>query len=148
VYGRPRAAQNEEGRGYSKEESRPSSTLLTSERFPARRKVNRLPAVHRGGVAPPTDGADGFARGDPSAALGMAESEDPGPAHPVVEALRGTTDAELRRPMSEHGTVLGAWLGEDEIIRGERERPGPLVREASPGVYKGEEDIVRPVRDA
>ena len=27
-----------------------------------------------------------------------------------------------------HVTILAMWVGEDEIIRGERERPGPLVK--------------------
>lgn len=62
--------------------------------------------------------------------------EDPGPAHPVVEALREVSDADLKAMMHEHGTILGMWLGEDEIIRGLKERPGPPVRETSPGVYE------------
>jgi hypothetical protein len=66
------------------------------------------------------------------------EGEDPAslPAHPVVEALRSTSDTDLATLMSEHGTILGHWLGEDEIIRGLRERPGPPVRETSPGCYE------------
>jgi hypothetical protein len=52
--------------------------------------------------------------------------EEPGPAHPFVEALRTATNLEAL--MSEHGTVLGHWVGEDEISRGLRERPGPPVR--------------------
>jgi hypothetical protein len=64
------------------------------------------------------------------------EGEGPGPAHPVVEAPRGVSDAELQRLISEHGIILSMWLGEDEIIRGERERPGPPVRETSPRVYE------------
>lgn len=64
------------------------------------------------------------------------DGEDPGPAHPVVEALRGISDAELEALIREHGTILGMWLGEDEIVRGLRERPGPPVRETSPGVYE------------
>ena len=62
--------------------------------------------------------------------------EDAGPAHPMVEALRKVSDSELTRLMSEHGTMLGHFVGEDQIIRGERERPGPPVRETSPGVYE------------
>jgi hypothetical protein len=62
--------------------------------------------------------------------------EEPGPAHPIIQALRKVSDEELRRVMSEHGTLLGMLVGEDAIIRGERERPGPPVRETSPGVYE------------
>ena len=62
------------------------------------------------------------------------DGEDPGPAHPFVVALRTATNLEAL--MSEQGTVLGLWLGEDEIIRGLRERPGPPVRESSPGIYE------------
>ncbi len=65
-----------------------------------------------------------------------AAGEDPGPAHPVVEALREVRDADLEALMREHGTILGMWLGEDEIIRGLKERPGRRVRETSPGVYE------------
>jgi hypothetical protein len=53
--------------------------------------------------------------------------EDPGEAHPVVVALRTATNLEAL--MSEQGTMLGTFLGEDEIMRGVRERPGPQVRE-------------------
>jgi hypothetical protein len=45
--------------------------------------------------------------------------EDPGPAHPMVEALRKVSKEELARIMSEHGTILGQLVGEDQIIRGE-----------------------------
>ena len=62
--------------------------------------------------------------------------EEPGPAHPMVVALREVSDAELARLTGEHGTLLGALLGEDEIMRGERERSGPPVRETGPGVYE------------
>jgi hypothetical protein len=62
--------------------------------------------------------------------------EGPGPAHPMVEALRRVSDSELDRLMGEHGTMLGHFVGEDQIVRGERERPGPPVRETSPGVYE------------
>lgn len=51
--------------------------------------------------------------------------EDPGPAHPFVKALRTATNLEALT--SEHGTILAHWLGEDEILRGLRERPGPPV---------------------
>ena len=53
------------------------------------------------------------------------DGEEPGPAHPFVVALRTATNLEAL--MSEQGTVLGLWLGEDEIIRGLAERPGPPV---------------------
>jgi hypothetical protein len=62
--------------------------------------------------------------------------EDPGPAHPFVEALRDAAPGEVERLVPTQGTVLELWLGEDEIIRGERERPGPPVRETSPAVYE------------
>lgn len=64
------------------------------------------------------------------------DGEVPGAAHPVVEALRNTPDADLEALMREYGTILGMWLGEDEIIRGLKIRPGPPVRETSPGVYE------------
>ncbi len=53
------------------------------------------------------------------------DGEDPGPAHPFIEALRTATN--LGALMAEHGTVLDHWVGEDAIIRGEAERPGPPV---------------------
>ncbi len=62
--------------------------------------------------------------------------EEPGPAHPIIEALRKVSDEELARVMSENGTLLGQLVGEDQIMRGERERPGRPVRETSPGVYE------------
>ncbi len=64
------------------------------------------------------------------------DGEDPGPAHPIVEALRGAAPGEVERLVPTEGTMILHWLGEDEIIRGERERPGPPVRETSPGVYE------------
>ncbi|HEX2183724.1 MAG TPA: hypothetical protein VHH10_15690 [Rubrobacteraceae bacterium] len=42
----------------------------------------------------------------------------------------------MERLVPDQGTMILHWLGEDEIIRGERERPGPPVRETSPGVYE------------
>lgn len=54
--------------------------------------------------------------------------EEPGPAHPMVEALRKAAPGEVERLMSTQGTMLGLLVGEDEIIRGERERPGPPVK--------------------
>ncbi len=64
------------------------------------------------------------------------EGEDPGPAHPFVEAMRKAPESELRRLASEQGTMILHFLGEDEIIRGERERPGPPARETAPGRYE------------
>jgi hypothetical protein len=52
----------------------------------------------------------------------------------MVEALRKAKNLEAL--MREHGTLIGEFVGEDEIMRGERERPGPPVRETSPGVYE------------
>ena len=62
--------------------------------------------------------------------------EDPAklPAHPFVVALRTATNMDAL--MSEQGTMVDHFLGEDEIIRGIKERPGPPVRETSPGVYE------------
>jgi hypothetical protein len=62
--------------------------------------------------------------------------EEPGPAHPIIEALRNVSDEELSRAFSENGMILQHLLAEDQIIRGERERSGPPVRETSPGVYE------------
>jgi hypothetical protein len=62
------------------------------------------------------------------------DGEEPGPAHPFVEALRRA--ANLEALASEQGTMILNFLGEDEILRGVRERPGPPVRETSPGVYE------------
>ena len=62
------------------------------------------------------------------------DGEDPGPAHPMIEALRQAKD--LEAVVREHGTLLGELVGEDAIIRGEAERPGPPVRETSAGVYE------------
>ncbi len=62
--------------------------------------------------------------------------EDPGPAHPFVEALRNAKEGELERLAPTQGTIIFHYVGEDEIIRGERERPGPPVVETSPGVYE------------
>ncbi len=54
--------------------------------------------------------------------------EEPGPAHPMIEALRHVSEAELARIVSEQGTLIGHLVGEDEIIRGVRERLGPPVK--------------------
>jgi hypothetical protein len=62
--------------------------------------------------------------------------EEPGPAHPIIEALHKVSDEELARVFSENGMILQHLVGEDKVIRGERERPGPPVRETSPGVYE------------
>ena len=52
--------------------------------------------------------------------------EEPGDAHPFVVALRTATNMEAL--MAEQGTVVGLLLGEDMIMRGEIERPGPSVK--------------------
>ncbi len=57
------------------------------------------------------------------------EGEDPGPAHPFVEALRNAKAGEVERLVPTQGTIITLWLGEDEIIRGERKRTGSPVRE-------------------
>ena len=62
--------------------------------------------------------------------------EEPGPAHPIIEALRKVSDEELIRVRAEHGLWLEHLLGEHQIMRGEKERLGPPVRETSPGVYE------------
>ncbi len=63
-------------------------------------------------------------------------AEDPGPAHPFVEALRDAAEGEVERLVPTQGTIITLFLGEDEILLGEKERPGPPVRETSPGVYE------------
>jgi hypothetical protein len=50
------------------------------------------------------------------------DGEEPGEAHPFVVALRTATN--LDALMGEQGTMVGFMLGEDEIIRGVRERGG------------------------
>jgi hypothetical protein len=60
------------------------------------------------------------------------DGEDPGPAHPFVEALRQAAPGEVERLVPTQGTIITLWLGEDEIIRGERERPGPPATENAP----------------
>jgi hypothetical protein len=62
------------------------------------------------------------------------DGEDPGPAHPMVDALRDARD--LEAIMREHGTMMAAFVDEDAVVRGEVERTGPPVRETSPGVYE------------
>lgn len=47
------------------------------------------------------------------------------PPHPLVDALRGARD--LDALVGTHGTIISFLLGEEEILRGERERPGPPV---------------------
>ncbi len=64
------------------------------------------------------------------------EGEDPGPAHPFVQALRNAAPGEVERLVPTQGTIIALWLGEDQILRGERERPGPPVTEPAPGVYE------------
>ncbi len=60
--------------------------------------------------------------------------EDPGPAHPLIEALRKAKD--LGAVVAEHGTLVGALVGEDQVMRGEAERLGPPVKEVRPGHYE------------
>ena len=60
--------------------------------------------------------------------------EDPGPPHPMVGALRNAKN--LEAIMREHGTMMGAFADEDEEMRGERERPGPPVKETHPCLYE------------
>jgi len=62
------------------------------------------------------------------------EGQDPGPAHPMVDALRDAKD--LEAIVKEHGTMLGAFVGEDQAMRGEAEWPGPPVKEVRPGHYE------------
>ena len=62
------------------------------------------------------------------------DGEDPGPAHPMVNALRNARD--LEAIMKEHGTMMAAFVDEDAVMRGEMEAPGPPVREVSPGRYE------------
>jgi hypothetical protein len=65
------------------------------------------------------------------------DGEDPGPAHPFVEALRNAAPGEVvERLVPPQGTMILTLLGEEAIMRGEAERPGPPVRETSPGVYE------------
>jgi hypothetical protein len=58
-----------------------------------------------------------------------SNGEEPGVAHPFVVALRNAKPGEVERLVPTQGTVLTLWLGEDEIIRGKRERTGPPVTE-------------------
>jgi hypothetical protein len=57
--------------------------------------------------------------------------EKPGDAHPFVVALRTATNMEAL--MAEQGTVVGLLLGEDMIMRGKIERPGPPVERNDEG---------------
>jgi len=57
---------------------------------------------------------------------------DPGVAHPFVVALRNAAPGEVERLVPEQGTILTLWIGEDEIIRGLRERTGPPATENAP----------------
>lgn len=50
--------------------------------------------------------------------------EDPGPPHPIIEALRNVSEDEMQCVISEHGTMLGHFAYEDErILNGE---PGKI----------------------
>ncbi len=61
------------------------------------------------------------------------DGEEPGPAHPFVEALRNAAPGEVERLVPTQGTIITLWLGEDAVIRGLRERPGPPATEPAPG---------------
>ncbi len=62
------------------------------------------------------------------------EGEEPGAAHPFVQALRNAAPGEVERLVPTQGTIITLWLGEDAIIRGERERRGgPPATEPAPG---------------
>jgi hypothetical protein len=58
-----------------------------------------------------------------------SSGEDPGLAHAFVVALRNAAPGEVERLVPTQGTCLLLWLGEDQIIRGLRERTGPPVTE-------------------
>lgn len=57
--------------------------------------------------------------------------EEPGEAHPLTVALRTATN--LEHLMRENGTIPGHFVGEDEVLRGLRERPGPPVEWSEDG---------------
>lgn len=59
------------------------------------------------------------------------EGEEPGEAHPLTVALRTATN--LEDLQHDNGTILGLFVGEDEILRGVRERPGPSVEWSEDG---------------
>jgi hypothetical protein len=42
----------------------------------------------------------------------------------------------LKGIVAEHGTLLGALVGEDQVMSGEAERQGPPVKEVRPGHYE------------
>ena len=69
------------------------------------------------------------------------EGADPGPAHPFVEALRNAAPGEAERLAKTQGTVILLFLGEDEIIRGGRQRPGA----SGPGELAGGLRVARPL---
>jgi len=60
------------------------------------------------------------------------DGEEPGPAHPFVDALRNAKPGEVERLVPTQGTIIELWIGEDRIIRGERERKGPPATENAP----------------
>jgi hypothetical protein len=62
------------------------------------------------------------------------EGEDPGPAHPLVDALTNAKD--LQAITREYGMMMAAFADEDAIMRGEAESPGPPVKEVRPGHYE------------
>jgi hypothetical protein len=45
------------------------------------------------------------------------DGEEPGPAHPIIVALRNVSEEELQRVIKEQGTMLGHQVTEDERIR-------------------------------
>jgi len=62
------------------------------------------------------------------------DGEDPGPAHPMLGALRNAKD--LEAIVKEHGEMMRAFVDEDNVMRGEAESPGPSVKEVRPGYYE------------
>ncbi len=43
--------------------------------------------------------------------------EEPGPPHPIIEALRHVSEDEMQRVLGEQGTMLGHLVTEDERIQ-------------------------------
>ena len=56
---------------------------------------------------------------------GEAPEGDADDAHPLTVALRMAAD--LEGLMGREGTIMGLFVGEDEILRGVRKRKGPPV---------------------
>lgn len=57
------------------------------------------------------------------------DGKEPGPAHPIIEALRNVSEDELQRVIREQGTMLGHQVGEDERMRTGRRGPIPDLSE-------------------